>query len=220
MLSVSSLSRLGTMVFIIRVKFEAYQYAQRQLLLLPYHLDDNCVTWPYGCPWRLDSIVGFILGFRHAPLTTAYLCPHVPKITPLPVAKMFTTPLFALLVAYIASSLANPLNHAASKDNVETKSSPPSQSCFPALDFHKPLFPPKDITHWWCDSSTEYAFLGFSYEVTACKYQWLFVYLSPIELIVSSGQSREQLHREFHDIRHHFKSRYVRLYGACDREGF
>ncbi|KAH8108086.1 glycoside hydrolase superfamily [Cristinia sonorae] len=60
---------------------------------------------------------------------------------------------------------------------------------------------PKTLTDWWCDASTEYAFLGFSYEVTAC-------------------QSRDQLHREFADIRQNFNSRYVRLYGFCDRKGF
>lgn len=74
-------------------------------------------------------------------------------------------------------------------------------SCFPALNFQKPFEPPKDNTNWWCDPSTEYAFVGFSYEVTAC-------------------QSRAQLNREFADIRQNFKSRYVRLYGACDNEGF
>ncbi|KAF8345942.1 glycoside hydrolase superfamily [Amanita rubescens] len=64
-----------------------------------------------------------------------------------------------------------------------------------------PLLIPRYLEGWWCDPSTEYAFLGFSYEVTAC-------------------QSREQLILEFLDIRYHFNSRYVRLYGACDREGF
>lgn len=34
------------------------------------------------------------------------------------------------------------------------------------------------------------------------------------------GQSLDQLTREFQDIRQRFNSRYVRLYGACDREGF
>ncbi|KAF8200955.1 glycoside hydrolase superfamily [Pholiota molesta] len=58
-----------------------------------------------------------------------------------------------------------------------------------------------ELKHWWCDPATEYAFVGFSYEVTAC-------------------QSAEQLVEEFRDIRYHFNSRYVRLYGACDREGF
>jgi hypothetical protein len=41
-------------------------------------------------------------------------------------------------------------------------------SCYPALDFQKPLLLPRDNEQWWCDPSTEYAFLGFSYEVTAC----------------------------------------------------
>ncbi|KAI0305743.1 hypothetical protein B0F90DRAFT_1815321 [Multifurca ochricompacta] len=61
---------------------------------------------------------------------------------------------------------------------------------------------PANTNGWWCDPSGEYAFLGFSYEVTAC-------------------QSLSQLQREFADIRNNFNGRYVRLYGACDgREGF
>ncbi|CAL1707914.1 unnamed protein product [Somion occarium] len=60
---------------------------------------------------------------------------------------------------------------------------------------------PKETTNWWCKPETEYAFLGFSYEVTAC-------------------QSASQLNREFADIRKTFNGRYVRLYGACDRKGF
>ncbi|KAI0790648.1 glycoside hydrolase superfamily [Abortiporus biennis] len=60
---------------------------------------------------------------------------------------------------------------------------------------------PSSMSNWWCDASTEYAFLGFSYEVSAC-------------------QSASQLNTEFADIRTRFKGRYVRLYGACDRDGF
>ena len=41
--------------------------------------------------------------------------------------------------------------------------------CFPAIGFQMPSTVPKDTSNWWCDSSTEYAFLGFSYEVTECK---------------------------------------------------
>ncbi|KAK2463184.1 hypothetical protein APHAL10511_004839 [Amanita phalloides] len=74
-------------------------------------------------------------------------------------------------------------------------------SCFPALGFTTPPTLPTKLTNWWCDPKTEYAFLGFGYEVTAC-------------------QSLEQLTREFNDIRNRFLSRYVRLYGACDRQGF
>jgi len=75
--------------------------------------------------------------------------------------------------------------------------------CFPALGFQMPSETPHDsyLKQWWCDDKTEYAFMGFSYEVTAC-------------------QSRETLQREFNDIRNRFQSRYVRLYGACDNEGF
>ncbi|KAF8071577.1 glycoside hydrolase superfamily [Lyophyllum atratum] len=60
---------------------------------------------------------------------------------------------------------------------------------------------PSSLTNWWCDTSTEYAFVGFSYEVTEC-------------------QSLTKLRSEFLDIRTRFKGRYVRLYGFCDRTGF
>ena len=46
-------------------------------------------------------------------------------------------------------------------------------SCYPALDFQKPLIMPQNNTDWWCDPSTEYAFVGFSYEVTDCEFRWL-----------------------------------------------
>ncbi|KAI0661200.1 hypothetical protein C8Q70DRAFT_932245 [Cubamyces menziesii] len=98
------------------------------------------------------------------------------------------------------------VNHAnaltASQSKTAPKHTPPAApNCFPALGFTKPQTLPADNTNWWCDPATEYAFVGFSYEVTAC-------------------QSREQLIQEFSDIRNHFNSRYVRLYGFCDREGF
>ncbi|KAK0188314.1 glycoside hydrolase superfamily [Armillaria mellea] len=60
---------------------------------------------------------------------------------------------------------------------------------------------PESLDNWWCPYESDYAFVGFSYEVTAC-------------------QSLKQLKREFKDIRERFNGRYVRMYGACDREGF
>ncbi|KAF8903693.1 hypothetical protein CPB84DRAFT_1814592 [Gymnopilus junonius] len=58
------------------------------------------------------------------------------------------------------------------------------------LGFAIPSSVPSSVTNWWCDHSTEYAFVGVSYE------------------------------NQFEDIRKTFKGRYVRIYGACDREGF
>ncbi|TFK73289.1 hypothetical protein BDN72DRAFT_762040 [Pluteus cervinus] len=74
-------------------------------------------------------------------------------------------------------------------------------NCFPALGFTMPSSPPASVANWWCDYSTDYAFLGFSYEITAC-------------------QSLTQLKREFKDIRQTFNGRYVRLYGFCDNQGY
>ncbi|KIY51326.1 hypothetical protein FISHEDRAFT_64331 [Fistulina hepatica ATCC 64428] len=60
---------------------------------------------------------------------------------------------------------------------------------------------PHSLSNWWCDPKTEYAFMGFSYEVTEC-------------------QSLSKLKREFSNARDTFGARYVRLYGACDNDGF
>lgn len=44
-------------------------------------------------------------------------------------------------------------------------------NCFPSLGFEMPseLPPNSEFSSWWCDPTTEYAFLGFSYEVTDCE---------------------------------------------------
>ncbi|KAI0745414.1 glycoside hydrolase superfamily [Earliella scabrosa] len=60
---------------------------------------------------------------------------------------------------------------------------------------------PEDESGWWCDPASEYAFLGFSYEVTAC-------------------QGPKQLKTEFTNIRNKYKGRYIRLYGVCDKKGY
>ncbi|KAF9007459.1 glycoside hydrolase superfamily [Cyathus striatus] len=77
----------------------------------------------------------------------------------------------------------------------------PASECFPGVGFNMPSSPPGSLNNWWCNPNTEYAFMGFSYEVTSC-------------------QSKSQLIREFRDIRQRFDGRYVRIYGACDRSGF
>lgn len=46
----------------------------------------------------------------------------------------------------------------------------------------------------------------------------LLIYKYPF--LVSSGQSLAQLQTDFANMRKTFNSRYVRLYGACDNEGF
>ncbi|KAJ7116579.1 glycoside hydrolase superfamily [Mycena epipterygia] len=63
-----------------------------------------------------------------------------------------------------------------------------------------PADTPSSLTNWWCDESTEYGFVGFSYEVTAC-------------------QSLSTLRSEFLNIRNKFKGRYIRMYGFCDTPG-
>ncbi|KAN0090829.1 glycoside hydrolase family 17 protein [Tylopilus felleus] len=76
-----------------------------------------------------------------------------------------------------------------------------SRACFPSAGFQMPKQVPHSLDGWWCNMNTEYAFVGFSYEITAC-------------------QSLQQLDKEFADIKYHFKGRYVRLYGFCDNKGY
>ncbi|PWN37625.1 B-(1-6) glucan synthase [Meira miltonrushii] len=78
-----------------------------------------------------------------------------------------------------------------------TSTNSSQSSCFPALGFNMPSNVPSSLDGWWCSPTDEYAFLGFSYEISAC-------------------QSQSQLIREFKDARNTFNARYVRLYGACD----
>ena len=64
---------------------------------------------------------------------------------------------------------STPIVQADATPVVRSETALPAPFCFPALGFVMPPFLPPDNTHWWCDPSTEYAFVGFSYEVTACE---------------------------------------------------
>ncbi|KAF5354952.1 hypothetical protein D9756_005421 [Leucocoprinus leucothites] len=108
--------------------------------------------------------------------------------------------LFTFVCLGLARAVRLPVGELAIHKKPASKS---AGDCFPALGFTMPseLPPESDFSSWWCDPADEYAFLGFSYEVTEC-------------------QSKSKLISEFKDIRNRFSSRYVRLYGACDRKGF
>ena len=68
------------------------------------------------------------------------------------------------------TSSSKPAAHTASNNNGSGSSPSASASnCFPALGFQMPDSVPQDTNNWWCDASTEHAFLGFSYEVSACE---------------------------------------------------
>ena len=72
---------------------------------------------------------------------------------------------FTLLTAFITSGALLTAAAPLQGDVVEKRAA----SCFPALGFQMPSSTPSSLDGWWCDPKTEYAFLGFSYEVTACK---------------------------------------------------
>ncbi|KAF8502281.1 glycoside hydrolase superfamily [Russula emetica] len=78
---------------------------------------------------------------------------------------------------------------------------PLPNNCFPAVGFSTPSDVPASTDGWWCDPSDEFGFLGFSYEITSC-------------------QNLTQLQTDFSNMRQTFNSRFVRLYGVCDQDGF
>ena len=69
-----------------------------------------------------------------------------------------------------ASSLSSSPLVAGSFPNVAKSEGRRWSGCFPALSFKMPKdYFPESIDDWWCDQENEYAFMGFSYEVTACE---------------------------------------------------
>ena len=70
-------------------------------------------------------------------------------------------PTLVTVLSLVGLSFASPMG----KLGIE---SGPCASCFPALDFRMPRFTPETTADWWCDMSSEYAFVGISYEVTSC----------------------------------------------------
>jgi hypothetical protein len=137
------------------------------------------------------------------------------------------------LSAILALALAHPFplhsrfhNDSTSNDPVSFAPAGPgpassdfSSNCFPSIGFEMPSNIPNSAEGWWCSPATEYAFVGFSYEVTTCACV-ICNKSVPHSLTLPAGQSLQQLKNEFADIRNRFHSRYVRLYGVCDRDGF
>ncbi|KAJ2934691.1 hypothetical protein H1R20_g2402, partial [Candolleomyces eurysporus] len=109
--------------------------------------------------------------------------------------KSFTfRALIAAACVYVVTG--HPIEHNSTVGNRAVQANAPP-NCFPAVGFKMPSSVPSSLNNWWCDYSTEYAFVGFSYEISAC-------------------QSVDTLRRDFTDIRSRFKGRYVRLYGVCE----
>lgn len=94
--------------------------------------------------------------------------------------------------------------------------------CFPAVGFKMPKATPTILTNWWCNTDTEYAFVGFSYDISNCDFftRSMFLYDAHHACHSFSGPSLTQLKTDFSDMRKTFNTRYVRLYEACDNKGF
>jgi exo-beta-1,3-glucanase (GH17 family) len=124
---------------------------------------------------------------------------YIPRAAP---ASSADAPTVKLYSASGSSTTGKVVLSASSKHPTNTTKGPRTD-CYPALGFQQPDQDdlPSDTSDWWCPAEEEYAFVGFSYEVTAC-------------------QSKSQLMKDFKDIRQTYNSRYIRLYGVCDIKGF
>lgn len=60
--------------------------------------------------------------------------------------------------------------HAFPHTNTTEASAIAAANCFPAVGFQMPQSVPSSLNNWWCDQTTEHAFLGFSYEISYCAY--------------------------------------------------
>lgn len=79
------------------------------------------------------------------------------------------------------------------RNKTSVKGKAGSSNCFPALGFDMPANPPDLLDGWWCDIQDEYAFMGFSYDLSAC-------------------QGKKTLSSDFKRMRNEYNARYVRLF--------
>ncbi|MBW0523056.1 hypothetical protein O181_062771 [Austropuccinia psidii MF-1] len=82
-----------------------------------------------------------------------------------------------------------------------------NQMCYPSPtgSMNLPQDTPFELnqtkTSWWCDQRDEYAWLGFSYDVSECP-------------------TRPEMIDSFKWMRNNKKARYIRIYSACDADSF
>jgi hypothetical protein len=77
----------------------------------------------------------------------------------------------AAVLSYIAATVSSNFIHAHSVNagvGAGLPDAAATPNCFPAIGFKTPTAVPSTTNDWWCDKSAEYAFVGFSYEVTEC----------------------------------------------------
>jgi len=103
---------------------------------------------------------------------------------------MYRPLFFALTCIGLVSAARLPSIELPSQIELSTHKKPDG-SCFPALGFKMPpeVPPDSEFSSWWCDPADKYAFVGFSYEVTACR---CLVFL-PVSLVLSGFIRPEQI---------------------------
>lgn len=78
------------------------------------------------------------------------------------------------LSSLLALAQSVPVHNTSTSLSKDTKSA--AASCFPAVGFKMPNGVPDSLDGWWCNMNDEYAFVGFSYEISACKFPYPFTH--------------------------------------------
>mgnify|MGYP007051633025 CR=1 FL=1 len=94
---------------------------------------------------------------------------HTRCFTMTPCAFFFYAVLLTSFFSPIIRAHPNAVRNNRSDHNALEPRAAAPPNCFPAVGFKMPTFTPSSVSGWWCDYKTEYAFVGFSYEITSCE---------------------------------------------------
>jgi hypothetical protein len=112
---------------------------------------------------------------------------------------IFTATVIAVLVGPLVveqAQCAQPMKNKANNSLKNTSQTSSSESvvngvppcCFPAVGFEMPNTTPTSLTNWWCNTDTEYAFVGFSYDISLCDF------LNEINVFFCDAHRRHHFH--------------------------
>ena len=93
-----------------------------------------------------------------------------------PIIILFSTPMIiftlTVLAILVGSLVVEQVQCARTVKNKTSRSvvNDVQHHCFPAVGFKMPNTTPTSLTNWWCNTDTEYAFVGFSYDISSCDF--------------------------------------------------
>ena len=103
------------------------------------------------------------------------LLPFLPAV--LVIGSVLASPIHPDPRGGVNSTLERSLYSAPAKNlSISVRNLDSGPHCFPAIGFKTPSNAPSSLDGWWCDPSTEYAFMGFSYAIASCEFCLIFFF--------------------------------------------